>query len=60
MESRKQWERNSDLGFYFAALIPSFVVLRFSGVINPALITHISIKLPHFESVKSFVSYDKI
>ena len=48
MESRKQGERNSDLGFYFAELIPSFVGLRFSEVINPALITHPSIKLPQF------------
>lgn len=48
MESRKQGERNSDLGFYFAELIPSFVVLRYSGVINPALITRTSTKLPQF------------
>ena len=48
MESRKQGERNSDLAFYCAELIPSFVMLRYSRVIIPALITHISIKLHQF------------
>jgi hypothetical protein len=48
MESRKQGERNSDLGFYGAELIPSFVVLHYSRVVNPAVITRISIKLLQF------------
>jgi len=61
MESRKQGERNSEVGLYCAVLIPSFVVLRYSGVINPALITQVRKKnCLIFDSVKSNVSYDKI